>query len=247
MRVCGVSCPFVNRLFYSDTEAPKEAAITSSLEDDTVSVLSELTDISEPRAPGDSDGPDTESEIEVSSALRALHHLTFAALRFHSLRQIRPGGWFASRVPNPVAERPQRVSSPPTQTSPNSPVSLIPSTAFQTLDGVDVYAQKVRGTKDATFNVFESIGEAEVVTPPFLPKYLVAPMDLYIHRWSGGVQVWLFGAEGWNVLRVGDAHPVFSDRRFFIRRSESPRWLKMSTHSRMERSAMRFSGLRYRS
>jgi hypothetical protein len=139
------------------------------------------------------------------------------------------------------------VSSPPTQTSPTSSVSLIPYTAFQTLDGVDVYAQKVRGTKDATFNVFESVGEAEIVTPPFLPKYLVVPMDLYIHRWSGGVQVWLFGAEGWNELRVGDAHPVFSDRRFFIRRSEPPRWLKRSTYSKVERSAMRFSGMRYRS
>jgi len=109
-----------------------------------------------------------------------------------------------------------------------------------------VYAQKVRGTKDAIYNVFESIGEAEAVTPPFLPKYLVVPYDLYIHRWSGGVQAWIFSADGWCELRAGDAHPVFSDRRFFIRRSEPPRWLKMNTYSRMERSAMRFAGMRYR-
>lgn len=139
------------------------------------------------------------------------------------------------------------MSSPRAQTNPASPASLVPYTAFQTLDGVDVYAQKVRGTKDATYNVFESVGEVEVVMPPSLPKYLVIPLDLYIHRWSGGVQVWLLSADGWNELRAGDAHPVFSDRRFFIRRSEPPRWLKMTTYSRMEKSAMRFSGIRYRS
>jgi hypothetical protein len=68
-----------NRLFYSDATA-------SPLEDDTASVLSELTDISEPRTPGDSEDPDIESEIEVSSAPLALHRLTFASVRFLSLR-----------------------------------------------------------------------------------------------------------------------------------------------------------------
>jgi hypothetical protein len=125
-------------------------------------------------------------------------------------------------------------------------VSLVPHTAFQTLDGVDVYAQKVRGTKDATYNVFESVGEAEIVTPPFLPEYLVVLLDLYIHRWSGGVQVWLFSADGWSELRAGDTHPVLSDRRFFVRRSEPPRWVKTTTYTRIEKSAMRFSGIRYR-
>ena len=124
-------------------------------------------------------------------------------------------------------------------------MSLVPPTVFQTQDGVDVYAQKVRGTKDATYNVFESIGEAEVATPPLL-KYLVIPLDLYIHRWRGGVQVWMFGADGWSILRAGDAHPILSDRRFFIRRSEPPRWVKMTTYSRIEKSAMRFTGMMYR-
>lgn len=64
------------------------------------------------------------------------------------------------------------------------------------------------------------------------------PFDLYIHQWSGGVQAWIFSADGWSELRAGDAHPVFSDRRFFVRRSEPPRWLKMNTYSRVERSAM---------
>jgi len=93
-----------------------------------------------------------------------------------------------------------------------------------------VYARKVRGIKDTTYNVFESIGEAEAVTPPLLPKQI--PNDLYVHRWSGGVQAWMFRGDGWNELREGDTHPVFSDRHFFVRRSEPPRWLKMATYSR---------------
>ncbi|KAI9450850.1 hypothetical protein BJY52DRAFT_1300766 [Lactarius psammicola] len=179
-------------------------------EDDAVSMLSELTEISEPRVPRDSEPSEYESEEDVPLA------------EIHRLKRNSSG-----------------VSSPRTQTYHTSPGSLIPHTTFQTMDGVDC-------SKDATYNVFESIGEAETVTPPFLPKYLVIPYDLYIHRWSGGVQAWIFSADGWSELRAGDAHPVFSDRRFFIRRSEPPRWLKMNTYSRTERSAMRFAGIRYR-
>lgn len=175
-------------------------------------MLSELTEISKPRAPGDREDSEEESEGEVP--------LT----EIHRLRKSNASG----------------VSSPDTQTHPTSPVP------FQIPDEVDVYAQKVRGIKDAKYNVFESIGEAEATMPPFLPKYLVIPHDLYIHRWSGGVHTWIFSADGWSELRVGDAHPVFSDRRFFVCRSEPPRWLKMSTYSKIERSVVRFAGTRYR-
>ncbi|KAH8981670.1 hypothetical protein EDB92DRAFT_1820174 [Lactarius akahatsu] len=41
----------------------------------------------------------------------------------------------------------------------------------ETLDGVDMYSQKVRGTKDAMYHAFESIGNAKTATPPFLPGY----------------------------------------------------------------------------
>ncbi|KAN0136716.1 hypothetical protein V8E53_005486 [Lactarius tabidus] len=131
------------------------------LEDDAASVLSELTQTSEPRAARDNEHSDEESEAEVPLA------------EIHRLKKRNSSGESLSH----------------TQTHPTAPVSLVPHTAFQTLGGVDVYAQKVRATKDATYNVFESVGEAEVVTPPFLPKYLVIPLDLYIHRWSGGVQI----------------------------------------------------------
>lgn len=86
-----------------------------------------------------------------------------------------------------------------------------------------MYTRKVRGIKGATYNVFESIGEAGTVMPPLLPKPLVVTNDLYKHRSSSGVQAWIFRADGWSELREGGVHPVFSDRRFFIRRSETPR------------------------
>ena len=93
-----------------------------------------------------------------------------------------------------------------------------------------MYSRKVRGIKDTTYNVFERIGGAEAMTPPFLPK--VFSNDLYVHRWSGGIRAWMFRADGWRELREGDVHPMFSDRRFFVRQSEPPRWLKQGTYSR---------------
>jgi hypothetical protein len=56
------------------------------LEDDAASVLSELTQTSEPRAARDNEHSDEESEAEVSSISRILHRLTFASPRFHSPR-----------------------------------------------------------------------------------------------------------------------------------------------------------------
>ncbi|KAH9027568.1 hypothetical protein EDB84DRAFT_1439830 [Lactarius hengduanensis] len=85
-------------------------------------------------------------------------------------------------------------------------------------------------TKDAMHNAFESIGDAESQVP----------FDLYYppaERRGTGVDIQhrrMERAEG------GDAHPVFSDRRVFLRRSEPPRWLKLNTYSRVESSAMRF-------
>ena len=58
------------------------------LEDDAVSVLSELTEISELRVATNNEHSDEESEAEVSSIPRTLHRLTLAPPRFHSPRFI---------------------------------------------------------------------------------------------------------------------------------------------------------------
>ena len=82
----------VYRLFHSsDTEIQDDdkqdtTASPPRLEDDTASVLSELTEISEPRVAWDNERSDEESEVEVSSIPCALRRLTFASPRFHSPR-----------------------------------------------------------------------------------------------------------------------------------------------------------------
>ena len=58
------------------------------VEDDAVSALSELTEISEPRVATNNEHSDEESEAEVSSIPRILHRLTLAPPRFHSSRFI---------------------------------------------------------------------------------------------------------------------------------------------------------------
>ena len=85
----------VYRLFHSsDIEIQEErsddkletTASPPHLEDDTASVLSELTEISEPRVAWDNERSDEESEAEVSSIPRVLHRLMIASPRFHSPR-----------------------------------------------------------------------------------------------------------------------------------------------------------------
>ncbi|KAH9057180.1 hypothetical protein EDB87DRAFT_1686583 [Lactarius vividus] len=146
-----VYAEFVDEKVDVDSSGGGQRQTTSSahLEDDAVSTLSELTELSESGAPRDGE---EESEEEVP--LAEIHRL---------------------------GKKNSLGSSPRTQAQPTSPGSSVSYTTFQTVDGVDVYSQKVRGTKDAMYNVFESIGNAEAVTPPFLPKYLVVPLDLYIH------------------------------------------------------------------
>lgn len=67
-------CLSADRSFHSsDTEAQGDQLNSSGVkqdvtEDDAASVLSELTETSEQRPPGDSEGSDEESEIEVSCA-----------------------------------------------------------------------------------------------------------------------------------------------------------------------------------
>lgn len=71
-----------NRSFRSSDSDAQDDRLQSSggkqdeTEDDAASALSELTEISESRAPADSEGSDEESEIEVSSAPRTVHRLT---------------------------------------------------------------------------------------------------------------------------------------------------------------------------
>ena len=82
----------VYRLFHSsDTEIQDDdkqdtTASPPRLEDDTASVLSELTEISEPRVAWDNERSDEESEAEVSSIPSVLHRLMIASPRFHSPR-----------------------------------------------------------------------------------------------------------------------------------------------------------------
>jgi hypothetical protein len=68
-----------------DSSEGKQDATTlpPRLEDDATSVLSELTEISEPRTPRDDERYDEESEADVSSIPRTLHRLTFASPRSH--------------------------------------------------------------------------------------------------------------------------------------------------------------------
>ncbi|KAH8981668.1 hypothetical protein EDB92DRAFT_1952945 [Lactarius akahatsu] len=151
-----------------DSSGGGQGTTTSSagLEDDAASTLSELTELSDSRAPRDGEDSDEESEEEIGEELI---EVGFSSSPVHSLK-LAAKGVFAS------------YRSPTYFTGVVGPIHT-----FQTLDGVDVYSQKVRGTKDAMYNVFESVG-TETVTPPFLPKYLVMPFDLHIHWWSGGVR-----------------------------------------------------------
>ena len=82
----------VYRLFHSsdteiqDDDKQETTASSPRFEDDAVSVLSELTEISEPRVAWDNERSDEESEVEVSSIPRVLHGLVIASPRFHSPR-----------------------------------------------------------------------------------------------------------------------------------------------------------------
>jgi len=111
--------------------------------------------------------------------------------------------------------------------------SLIPSGQPAQDDGSPAYraivAKKEHKIRDQDVYIvwYESKGVSALKGP--ISRGTMQVGDLFVHRWDGGVQVWIWERTGWQSVEAGHPHPSLVQHRLQILDRGEPRWVTRKT------------------